>query len=126
MPTQRPPSSEPSAKQESAKPPCAREPCASPNAGIATSTTPNATPIRNVESMTVRTAAEPSAPARDGGRGDRSTARTAGMSANQIVPIAAKAAAASTAAHGDATTAMAAAISGPKTKNSSCSQASSA
>ena len=43
-----------------------------------------------------------------------------------MVPIAAKAAAVRTAAEGDAATATAAVISGPKMKNSSCSQASSA
>ena len=102
VPIQRPPRSEPSAKQERAKPPCAREPCASANAGIATSTMPNAIPIANVESITVRTAAEPSAPALEAGAAT-STARTDGASANQTVPTAAKPEAASMAAQGGAT-----------------------
>ena len=53
-------------------------------------------------------------------------ARTAGVSANQRVPTAVRTAAVTMAAHGVATTAMAAASSGPKTKNTSCNQASSA
>ena len=114
VPIQRPPKSDPSAKHESAKPPCAREPCSSPKAGIATSTMPKATPIAKVESITVRTAAEPSAPARDFGRAVGSMARTAGVSANQRVPTAVRTAAVTMAADGVATTAMAAASSGPE------------
>ena len=74
------------AKHASAKPPCAREPCASPNAGISTSTTPNAVPSAKHATMTVRTAPDPSAPARDGARAIRPAARTGGASANQSVP----------------------------------------
>ena len=62
--------SEPSAKQASAKPPCAREPCSSAKAGMQTSTTPKATPSANDARMIVRTAADPSAPARERERGD--------------------------------------------------------
>ena len=126
VPIQTPPISEPSAKHASAKPPCAREPCASPNAGIVTSTTPNADAERNDVSMH---RAHGRRPERAGTRRRprrSSAARTGGVSANQIVPIPANAAAATSAAHGGATEAIAATISGPKMKKSSCSQASSA
>ena len=44
VPLQMPPISEPAAKQASANPPWARVACTSANAGMVTSTTPNAQP----------------------------------------------------------------------------------
>ena len=91
-----------------------------------TSATPNAVPSANDARMTVRTAAEPSAPDRECERRVRSAARTGGVSANQMVPAEQTTAATSTAAHGGPAAASTATITGPTTKNTSCSQASSA
>ena len=96
-----------------------------PKAGISTSATPNAMPSAKQQAMTVRSAADPSAPARDG-CGDGRTARTAGASANQSVPANANVAAASMAAQGATVDAIAATTSGPVMKNTSCTQASNA
>ena len=91
-----------------------------------TSVIPNAVPSANDATMIVRTAAEPSAPARECARRVRTAARTGGVSANQAVPTPHRAAATSTAVQGGPTIANSATSTGPTTKNSSCSQASSA
>ena len=84
-------------------------------------------PSANDASITVRTAAEPSAPARDGERGDaldgahrRREREPDGADRGERRPPRGSPPTAAP------TTAIAATISGPKTKNTSCSQASSA
>ena len=92
----------------------------------ATSTTPNAAPSANDVINTVRTASDPSAPARDAARSDRRRrARAARARTRASRPRRTQPPRRARPRRG-ATEAIAATINGPQMKKSSCSQASSA
>ena len=122
----RPPTSDPSEKPASATPASARLPCASAKAGIAISADPNPSPMQSERSASVLTPTEDSAPSREVWRSSAgSESRTGGSRMNANVPIAAITAAPATAAAGS-NVARTATSSGPPTKITSWSAASSA
>ena len=116
----------PAASAASSTPPVPADPRSSANAGIVTSSVPNASPKAALTTSRVRTPGEASAPSRCSGprldpRGPRRP-----VAAKASVPAAVTTATNASAACGEATATSNATSSGPEMKNASCTIASNA